>query len=161
MAKRLLIDLTKCDDCTCCGVDCAYFYRSDARDHGILKLRELATFLLVCRRCEEPSCVAACPFEALERQEDGVLKRHSMRCVSCKCCAHACPFGTIYPDALPFYLTQCDFCMGANREAPPCAGTCEKGAIEYRAVAEGEDEDIHLIGEHLAVRAAKWERENV
>jgi Fe-S-cluster-containing dehydrogenase component len=161
MGERLLIDLAKCDDCKRCNVECAYFYRSQSSDHGILKLRELATFLLVCRRCEEPGCVAACPFEALERQEDGVLKRHNMRCVSCKCCAHACPFGTIYPDALPFYVTQCDFCIAANEEAPPCAGSCEKGAIEYRAIAEDEDEDIHLIGEHLAVRAAKWEKENV
>lgn len=161
MAKRLLIDLNKCDDCENCNVECTYFYRPAAEDHGILKLREMATFLLVCRRCEDPSCVAACRFEALERQDDGVLKRYNMRCVSCKCCAHACPFGTIYAEALPFFVTNCDYCMGAGRDEPPCAATCERGAIEYREVEESEAEDIHIVGERLAVRASKWEKETV
>lgn len=158
MAARLLIDLNKCDDCGNCRVDCAYFYRAAAADHGILRLRELGTFLTVCRRCEEPGCVAACRFDALERQEDGVLKRYNLRCVSCKCCAHACPFGTIYPDALPFYVTQCDLCMGKGDETPPCVATCERGAIEFREVDESEGEDVHLVGDRLAVRAAKWEK---
>ncbi len=159
MAKRLVIDLNKCDDCEKCGVDCTYFYRPNAADHGILKLREMATFLIVCRRCEDPGCVAACRFEALERQDDGVLKRYNMRCVSCKCCAHACPFGTIYAEALPFFVTHCDYCMGSGSDEPPCAATCEKGAIEYREVEEADD--IHFASEKLAVRASKWEKETV
>ena len=161
MAERLLIDLNRCDDCENCSVDCTYFYRPHASDHGILQLRELGTFLTVCRQCEDPSCVAACRFDALERQDDGILKRYNMRCVSCKCCAHACPFGTIYPDALPFFVTRCDYCMGTSGKAPPCVATCEKGAIEFREVDEAEAEDIHIIGEHLAVKAPKWEKETV
>ena len=161
MAKRLLIDLNKCDGCESCGVDCAYFYRPRAGDHGILKLREAATFTVVCRRCEDPGCVAACRFDALERQDNGVLKRHNMRCVSCKCCAHACPFGTIYPEALPFFVTNSDYCIGSSADAPPCVGSCERGAIEYREVdAPGED-DLHVLGENLAVRAPKWDKEAV
>jgi Fe-S-cluster-containing hydrogenase component 2 len=114
VAKRLFIDLNKCDGCDKCAVKCAYFYRSQAADHGVLALREMAAFALVCRRCEDPSCVAACKFEALERQGDGVLKRHNLRCVSCKSCSHACPFGTIYPETLPFYVSACDFCAAAG-----------------------------------------------
>ncbi len=159
MAKRLVIDLNKCDDCENCSVDCTYFYRPHASDHGILKLREMATFLTVCRRCEDPGCVAACRFEALERQDDGVLKRYNMRCVSCKCCAHACPFGTIYPEALPFFVTHCDYCMDSGSGAPPCVGSCEKGAIEYREVKE--EDDMHVVSKNLAVRATKWQKETV
>ena len=54
MAKRLFIDLDKCDACETCAVECAAFYRTGAADHGVLQLRELATFALVCRRCEQP-----------------------------------------------------------------------------------------------------------
>ena len=160
MAKRLVIDLNNCDACETCEVECTYFFRPKLTDHGILALREMATFLFVCRRCEDPACVAACRFEALERQEDGVLKRHNMRCVSCKCCSHACPFGTIYPDALPFYATNCDFCASKPEQQPPCVLSCTRGAIEFRDVAEDE-EGIHLAGENLAVRAPKWDKTDV
>jgi len=160
MAKRLLIDLNKCDACETCDVECSYMYRAKATDHGILTLRERATFMLVCRRCEDPSCVAACRFEALERQDDGVLKRYNMRCVSCKCCSHACPFGTIYPDTVPFYATQCDYCLSSRVDDPPCLASCSNGAIEYREVDDGE-EGVYLLDDKLAVRAAKWEKEDV
>ena len=161
MAKRLFIDLNKCDACEKCAVNCAYFYRAQMTDHGMLALRELATFALICRRCEEPSCVAACKFEALERQADGVLKRHNLRCVSCKCCSHACPFGTIYPETLPFYVSKCDFCAMTGSEEIPCTIACPKKAIEFREVEESPKEGIFLIGEHLAVRAPRWNKKDV
>ena len=158
MSKMLVIDLEKCDRCDRCGVDCGYFYRAHAGDHGVLAIRERATFLLVCRRCREPSCVDVCPFNALERQSDGVLKRYNLRCVSCKLCAHACPFGTIYPDMLPFYVTPCDFCLRGADIQPPCVRSCAQGALEYRAVA-ADEADVHMLDAHLAARAPKWERE--
>jgi Fe-S-cluster-containing dehydrogenase component len=161
VAKRLFIDLTKCDDCESCSVQCAYFYRNKATDHGVLTLRELATFALVCRRCEDPSCVAACRFDALERQEDGLLKRWNMRCVSCKCCSHACPFGTIYPDTVPFYTTNCDFCISAAVDQPPCVPSCAKGALAFAEVEASEDEGVYILNDHLAVRAPKWDKASV
>ena len=99
--------------------------------------------------------------EALERQEDDVMKRYNMRCVSCKCCAHACPFGTIYPETVPFYTTKCDFCISSSSGAPACAANCVKDAIEYKEVKESEKEGIFLIGEHLAVRPPKWDKKGV
>ena len=158
MAKRLIIDLDRCDSCETCAVSCGYFYRAHEGDHGVVALRERATFALVCRRCEEPSCVDACRFEALERRPDGILERYNLRCVSCGCCAQACPFGTIYPDLLSFYVTTCDYCIGLGGDAePPCVAGCAKDAITYRDVGDDE-EDVHLLDEHLAVRARAWQR---
>ena len=159
--KRLLIDLNTCDECETCTIDCGAFYRAKMIDHGVLSLREMATFLLMCRRCEDPSCVAACRFEALERQDDGVLKRYNLRCVSCKCCSHACPFGTIYPEALPFYVTQCDFCVATADQEPPCVPSCEKKAISFEEIGDKEEADLHLVGDNLAVRAATWNKKDV
>ena len=104
MTKRLIIDLALCDQCDSCAVGCG----------GLLSLREKATFELVCRRCAHASCIIACPFDALERLDDGaVIRRHNLRCVSCKLCAQACPFGTIYPDLLPFYSLSYENSCGA------------------------------------------------
>jgi len=155
MSKRLVIDLDKCDQCDRCGVRCGYFYRPGAEDHGVLGLRQRATFELVCRRCEEPSCVDVCPVEALERRADGVLLRHNLRCVSCKLCAHACPFGTIYPDMVPFYVSPCDACLGSGEAEPPCVRTCSRGALAYREV-EGDEPRLHILDERLAARTVQW-----
>ena len=154
MSARLILDLNRCDQCDRCGVRCGYFYRANPSEHGVFALRERATYALVCRRCEEPSCVDACPFDALQRQADGVLVRHNLRCVSCQLCANACPFGTIYPDMLGFYVTPCDHCLGTGSR-PSCADTCERGAIDYREVGDDEPE-LHVVDEHLAARAPKW-----
>ncbi len=158
MARRLVIDLDACHRCDECLVDCGYHYRPMPADHGLRSLRERATFLLVCRRCEAPSCIAACAFDALERREDGVLERHNLRCVSCMMCAHACPFGTILPDLLPFYETPCDPCLEAkDDEPPPCVTSCRRGGLEYREVAPDEP-SVHVVDEHLAARARRWEK---
>lgn len=160
MAKRIFIDLDKCDECEKCAVKCDYFYKPSMVDHGVIALREMAAFLLICRRCEEPSCVSACPFEALERQEDGVLKRHNMRCVSCKSCSHACPFGTIYPETVPFYATRCDFCVGSDKQ-PPCVPSCEKNAIKFAEVEESGKDGIYVLNNNLAAHASKWDKKDV
>ena len=146
--KKLVIDLAACDHCYAaegsCAVDCG----------GLTGLREQVTFALVCRRCEHASCIIACPFDALERMEDGgIIKRHNLRCVSCKLCAQACPFGTIYPEMLPFYAVRCDGCAG--REEKACVATCRQGAIEYRMV-EPDEEGVHIVDEYLAARVDKW-----
>jgi Fe-S-cluster-containing dehydrogenase component len=162
MAKRLFIDLYKCDKCVECAVKCAYLYQPRVTDHGVAALREEATYALVCRRCEEPSCVAACRFEALERREDGVLVRHNMRCVSCKCCSQACPFGTIYPELVPFYAVRCDYCLQKLSEGDPsCVSTCPEKAIEYRDVEESEKDGVYIVSDLLAVRAPKWDKQKV
>jgi len=158
--KRLFIDLTKCTECAQCTLDCSYFYRAKMTDHGILSMRELGSFLVFCRRCENPGCVAACRFEALERQKDGVLRRYNLRCVSCKCCSHACPFGTILPDTLPFYVSRCDFCLERGSE-PSCLIGCVNKAIEFKEVEESAKDGIYLIGEHVAVKSPKWDRKDV
>ena len=54
MGKKLLIDMTKCDECDKCTVECSYVYKPQITEHGILALREQASFMLACRRCEEP-----------------------------------------------------------------------------------------------------------
>ncbi|MBA7554240.1 hypothetical protein ES705_46852 [subsurface metagenome] len=67
---RLFIDLDLCasGQCTECEIQCSYFYHP--HNNGIVSVAELAAYALVCRRCEQPHCVAACPVEALEQLKD-------------------------------------------------------------------------------------------
>ena len=162
MYKRIVLDLTKCEGCEECIVDCGYFYgqhRGD-RNQGIQSLKERATLAIVCRRCEHASCVKSCPYDALEKQSDGSVKRFNLRCVSCKLCTQACPFGTIYPEMVGFYVTPCDYCIDATTDQPPCVWGCVKDAITWREVDVAEH-NLHIVDEHLAVIAPQWEKDKV
>jgi len=156
--KRLFIDLEKLYSCEEPKADCSYYYRPD--NNGITRLREIGQFLHICRKCEEAPCVAACPKEALEKQEDGVIKRYTMRCISCKSCSLACPFGTILIETIPYIISQCDACLGRCKEEDPiCAKTCSvEGAVKFIKVEESEKDDIFLIGKNIAVHAKPWKK---
>ncbi len=162
--KYLVIDLQKCDQCLSnnngCDVCCGYYDRYGEHENGLSGLCERATFALVCRRCNTASCINACEFGALERGPKGIIQRHNMRCVSCKMCAHACPFGTIYTDMLSFYQVSCDPCLNQLETEPSCVPSCPNGALEFR-VMDPSETDVHIIDQNLAARATRWVRREV
>lgn len=157
--KQLLIDLETCSKCDECGMLCSYIQHPG--NNGITSLREFAHFAVICRRCDDEPCVASCPWEALEKQPDRVLKRYMMRCTSCKSCSRGCPFGVIYPETIPFIVSKCDFCLGRIRqdEAPICLQSCTHGGIKYGEFEESKESGIFRASEYLLVKSAfKWER---
>ena len=100
---------------------------------------------------------------ALEKQEDGNIRRYKMRCTSCKSCIIACPFGTIFIDFIPYLDSRCDYCLNCvEKELPACIKSCPEGAIEYKEIEKEEPENnLYFVGEHLAVHTIKWFREEV
>lgn len=157
--KRLLIDLEICSRCEECRSLCDYFYHP--QNNGVTNLREYATFLTVCRHCEEAPCVNSCYHQALEKQTDGTLKRYKMRCTSCKSCSLACPFGVIFTDFIPYLDSKCDYCLGRKGKLPKCITTCPEKAIDLREVKEDPAANIYFIGENLAVHSRKWLKDDL
>ncbi|MBN2121276.1 MAG: 4Fe-4S dicluster domain-containing protein [Candidatus Omnitrophica bacterium] len=161
--KRLFIDLDICmgEKCRNCQIQCSYFYHSG--NNGIISVAELATYALVCRKCEEPHCVNACPAEALEQQKDKnkILVRHNMRCVSCKSCSHACPYGTIYPELVPLLIHNCDFCLDRRdiKDEPLCIKTCPYGALSLKEASSELTDNTFLVGDNIIVHSTHWDRE--
>ncbi|MBU1061990.1 MAG: 4Fe-4S binding protein [Candidatus Omnitrophica bacterium] len=158
--KRLFIDLEKlysCED-TACTCECSYYYHPN--NSGITRLREIAQFQHTCRRCEYAPCVTSCPKDALEKQPDGVIKRYSMRCISCKSCSLACPFGIIPSSTIPYIISECDVCIDrCDKEVPVCVKTCSiEGAVKFIDIEPSEKDDIYLIGKNIAVYAKPWKK---
>jgi Fe-S-cluster-containing dehydrogenase component len=159
---KLFVDLDICagGECKNCIIKCSYFYHSN--NNGIVSVAELAAYYLVCRRCEEPHCVNACPKEALEQQDDKdkLLIRHSMLCVSCKSCSYACPYGTIYPENVPFLVHNCDFCLDRrdDKSEPLCIKSCPYGALSLKRSDTVLDEKTFLVGDNLIIHSTHWDR---
>ena len=142
-------------------IECSYIEHPDNR--GVVDLIEKATFYLICRHCELGTCVEACPQDALEKQENEVVKRYVLRCSNCYSCAAACPFGTIIPEYIPYHTSVCDFCLGRLKEgeAPLCAQSAPEGIIQYGEFEEDEEEGIYKVNDNLLVKAVSWKKEEV
>lgn len=102
---------------------------------------QFVTTPVLCRQCEDKPCAAACPNQAIVSC-DGVVKVEQSRCIGCKSCVVACPYGAIRVATRPvansggLFRTQgqkaealkCDLC--AHRLAgPACVEVCPTQAL--------------------------------
>jgi Fe-S-cluster-containing dehydrogenase component len=159
--KRVVIDLDLLDKLAeerDLQIECSYPYHPN--NEGVTSLRELASYAVICRKCEEANCVLSCPKDALEKDTEGILRRYNMRCISCKSCAVACPFGTIYPEAIPYTVSRCDYCVNRLNagEAPLCVRTSPENVIEYAEIDQDEAKGVYQVGDHLVVKCKAWKR---
>lgn len=154
--KRLLIDIEKCSTCKDRACSCSYPHHP--HNNGVNALLERAMFAYVCKQCRQAPCTNACPNQALERLPDGNLKRHNARCISCKSCMLACPFGAIIPQVLSRLSSKCDACVGrlSDDEEPLCVVTCPHAALEYAQVKSVPEKNLYFLGDDLAVQFMPW-----
>jgi Fe-S-cluster-containing dehydrogenase component len=160
MEHVLFIDLEKCRECRSCAAPCSY--RLHPGNDGIARLRETAEFRIVCRHCGNPPCAASCPADAIERGADGVPERHGFRCVACRSCVHACPFGAILPETIRIEASGCDLCAGRlkENEPPVCVDGCGRGSIRYGDFKPDRDSRFYAAGKRLVVHAIPWREES-
>jgi len=135
MPKEIVIDIGKCTGCGYCELICSFIHHGEFNP---LKSRISATMFIsrsiavpvVCGQCDDPLCLKACPSGALEIKASDtsggkVIHVDSEKCVGCKMCTIACPFGCIF--VLESTAEKCDLCGGD----PQCVRFCRTGAIRY------------------------------
>lgn len=97
---------------------------------------------VLCRQCEDKPCAKACPNNAIVT-EDGHVKVYQARCIGCKSCVVACPYGAmnvvvkeVAPAAGALFkgvqtkalALKCDLC--SHREGgPACVEVCPTQAL--------------------------------
>jgi len=131
--KSLIIDAEKCTSCLQCEMACSYEHTgafNPARSR--IKVFELEhgkrSIPYTCTQCAEAWCQKACPTNALSRNADtGAVEVANSKCVGCKVCTIACPFGTINFDQNIGKVVKCNLCSGD----PKCAEVCPTDAITF------------------------------
>ncbi|MBI4216595.1 MAG: 4Fe-4S dicluster domain-containing protein [Chloroflexi bacterium] len=84
----------------------------------------------LCNQCDDPPCVQVCPVAATHRTADGVVLVDRKRCIGCRYCIQACPYGARYLDPEERVADKCTWCYHriAQGMKPACVEVCPVGA---------------------------------
>jgi len=181
----LLIDLTRCVGCGSCVAACKLENELEWRrgEPSLGPRAELAAsnWTVVateaggdgdgrtryvkrqCLHCLEPACASACPVRALRKEPLGPITYDVDKCIGCRYCLMACPFGvpTFEWDRPISSVSKCNLCFErtSRGEATACAAACPVKAITFgprgrlleeardRLAAEPERYVPHVYGE--------------
>lgn len=158
--KTILIDLTKYRECG--GSSCDQLLPegivSDFPEvNGLKSLRELAIFAYTCRRCKDAPCVEVCPEEALMKNDDGMIMRSTHRCVACKSCVVACPFGTMMTDFYEYQRTKkLYYHLKDESERKRFVNESPEGTVTFTDLEKDEENNIYELIPGILVRDHPW-----
>ena len=167
----LVIDLNICVGCHACVTNCkqwntsgaagplvdenpygadptgTFFNRVQTFEVGEFPNTQTVHFPKSCLHCEDPPCVPVCPTGAsYKRADDGIVLVDYDKCIGCKYCAWACPYGVRELDEKRQVMTKCTLCVDRlyNEQLPPaerkpsCVLACPAGARLFGDVHDSE-----------------------
>jgi formate dehydrogenase iron-sulfur subunit len=178
-AIGVLIDLTRCSGCQSCALACKAANelplpevaptQLDSGAFSFVDTRSqaggTATYVKrQCMHCLHPACVSACTVGALRKTALGPVVYDADKCIGCRYCQYACPFGvpTYQWDDVLGLIRKCEMCFDrvANGQKPACVASCPNGALRFgkrsellaqakAQIASTPDRYVdHVYGEH-------------
>lgn len=148
VTKQVVINPGRCIGCKSCASACYYGHL----DTPALAYEEVASSVdmpMVCRQCEDAPCVAACPREAMYKDEAGIIRRSAVRCTGCLSCVLACPFGVLDREVVKRQVAKCDLCADRMRQDPPkaprCVSVCPSGALKFLDIEQELPQEGYVL----------------
>lgn len=136
MSKLIVVDIDKCTGCGLCELVCSFKHEGEfnpikSRIHKSVFWEQAIAIPVVCYQCEEPWCGKICPAGAITVEKDEasgatLVTVSEEKCVGCKMCMLACPFGCIVVSDRGC-AEKCDLCGGE----PECVKFCATRAIKF------------------------------
>jgi len=156
MAQRILLDMIKLRSVMAEDPSITLpegFFHDSPTLNGFKSVRELATFRFSCRKCEDAPCISVCPADALEKDVEGIIDRHTNLCVSCKSCVTICPFGTMMTDFFTHHRNRDLFYdLTDKKEVGLFIKACPSGVVSLTEADESPDENIYRLNDKVLVR---------
>ena len=144
MAVSILTDLTRCVGCKACVYACkeinglpkSMVNRLDARTWTVVERHGTVNVRRQCMHCLDPACASVCPVAALQKTPEGPVIYEEDRCMGCRYCMVACPFGIPkyeWDEPLP-RVQKCILCADKRLKVgkqPACTSVCPAGATVF------------------------------
>jgi Fe-S-cluster-containing hydrogenase component 2 len=139
MNPFIMADPAKCIGCRTCEVACVVSHQEDQNCAAVTpgtftsRIRVVKggmfTTAVTCHQCEDAPCANVCPTQAIQRLA-GVWQVDQARCIGCKSCMLACPFGAmqVTGHAEQVQALKCDRCAH-RQEGPACVAACPTYAL--------------------------------
>lgn len=144
-------------------------FTSGAEEYISKELKE-RKFLLLCNHCANPPCVRVCPVKATFKREDGITMQDMHRCIGCKFCMAACPYGARnynflpprdyikelnpdYPTRTLGVVEKCTFCnQRIDRGLLPFCVEASEGKIIFGDLYDPNSEIRKVLSENMVIR---------
>jgi molybdopterin-containing oxidoreductase family iron-sulfur binding subunit len=127
--------------------------------------------LVLCNHCDNPPCVRVCPTQATWRRPNGLVAIDEHRCIGCRYCVAACPYGSRsfnwvdprplvatpmsdYPTRTRGVVEKCSLCeerLAAGR-LPACVDACPAKAMLFGDLSDPSSEIRRALRERYSVR---------
>lgn len=164
----LIVDLDRCIGCCGCEVACKQ-ENGVALDvnwnkvvtvgpHGSYPEIEQYFLPTMCQECETPQCVKVCPTGASYEREDGIVLIDKEKCLGCKYCIMACPYGVRSFNEEQKVVEKCTLCvqLQAVGQEPACVKNCAAKARFFgdvndprsavsKALTQAGSENVHSL----------------
>lgn len=135
----MMVDLERCIGCRSCEISCKLENGAAKYRNKVVQLdpqggSRMSFMFMPCMHCEKPACLAVCPTTAIsKRPEDGLVLINEGKCIGCRYCSWACPYGAMGFDPERRVADKCTYCEHrlAQGEVPACVSKCPGHALSF------------------------------
>ena len=171
----IIVNVDRCAGCFACAVACkeenqvapGIFWEKIKRDENV-RDNVINWFRMSCMHCDDPACMKVCPMKAIHKGPHDEVLVDQQKCIGCKMCMAACPYGARSYNPEAKVVEKCTLCHHLQEvgDQPACVKVCCAKARFFGDVDDPESdvskvlaaagtENVHSMpdsGNHPTVR---------